>query len=572
MNKGMKIIALNYQTTISLLAGLILLCLPCMTAVGQEDTSNKWNGTSIAERLNMSGDTILIASAAELAYLAQQVNSGTSIQVDNYVIQPDGKLTSGGFSGYIFALTKDIDLNSENWTPIGNNGEYSFKGHFDGRGHCVSGLKIDIKDMNNKYCYAGLFGEAIHGTIKNMGVRLSEEGIRAIIEVGHVYAGGLAARVDSVYNCYVEGPGKIEATSESKYDNNDPYSLAGGIAGELTDSPVLSHCYSTVDVKAVGPSKSGGVYAGGIAGRLATNGSISNAYATGTVEATGPNSYAGGICGYVNDAIDPDFQSSISNCLALNDSVKNNSSAASNRIVGGSSLDNTVLTDNYASSEMLVNGYVVSDEDNKNGNSSITSNNLQKTLGDTWKEAWTFPDDGYLPQIKQITGDKGDKKYTEWPTTSPQSFIDPVANLPGKIADSGSSGNAWNDSILIASRTDLAYLAKQVNAGKNLVIGDDTIKNDGTNIGFQNIYFALSKDIDLSHSSWTPIGNSSHPFCGNFDGQGHRLTGLKVKIDAPDETPNDTVYAGFSAMHNRGRSATWASAWRKKEYRLPGRM
>ena len=47
-------------------------------------------------------------------------------------------------------------------------------------------------------------------------------------------------------------------------------------------------------------------------------------------------------------------------------------------------------------------------------------------------------------------------------------------------------------------------------------------------------YFKLTADIDLSEFCveavypWKPIGSSEHPFFGNFDGDGHTVTGLKI--------------------------------------------
>lgn len=41
--------------------------------------------------------------------------------------------------------------------------------------------------------------------------------------------------------------------------------------------------------------------------------------------------------------------------------------------------------------------------------------------------------------------------------------------------------------------------------------------------------YMLMRDIDLSEfSNWDPIGSSSNPFIGNFDGNNHTITGLKI--------------------------------------------
>ena len=56
------------------------------------------------------------------------------------------------YAGYTATLLKDIDLNNEEWTPIGTS-EHPFNGVFDGQGYTIKNLVID-SDTG----YAGLFG------------------------------------------------------------------------------------------------------------------------------------------------------------------------------------------------------------------------------------------------------------------------------------------------------------------------------------------------------------------------------------------------------------------------------
>ncbi len=60
------------------------------------------------------------------------------------------------YSGKNVALTDDIKLNNEPWTPIGDTESHSFLGCFDGRSKTISDLKI-IHDSGTKD-YLGLFG------------------------------------------------------------------------------------------------------------------------------------------------------------------------------------------------------------------------------------------------------------------------------------------------------------------------------------------------------------------------------------------------------------------------------
>ncbi len=61
-------------------------------------------------------------------------------------------------------LTKDIDLESRPWTPIGTTGESNnnFRGVFDGQGHTIKGLYVTGAKNG-----MGFFGEARTGTVKN---------------------------------------------------------------------------------------------------------------------------------------------------------------------------------------------------------------------------------------------------------------------------------------------------------------------------------------------------------------------------------------------------------------------
>ena len=71
-------------------------------------------------------------------------------------------------------------------------------------------------------------------------------------------------------------------------------------------------------------------------------------------------------------------------------------------------------------------------------------------------------------------------------------------------------GNTW----YIESPEDLAHVAYHVQAGSSNYLG---------------ITFVLNTDLDMSAHFWTPIGtDSNHPFKGNFDGNGHTISGVYV--------------------------------------------
>lgn len=72
-----------------------------------------------------------------------------------------------------------------------------------------------------------------------------------------------------------------------------------------------------------------------------------------------------------------------------------------------------------------------------------------------------------------------------------------------------------NDPWLIENAEQLAYLAQQVNKGKD----------------YQRVHFRLVSDLDLSGKEWTPIGTDGKIFWGGFDGGGHTITGMTITGD-----------------------------------------
>ncbi len=91
------------------------------------------------------------------------------------------------------------------------------------------------------------------------------------------------------------------------------------------------------------------------------------------------------------------------------------------------------------------------------------------------------------------------------------------------------------DPYLISSENDLAYVQKQVNDGVTHFSGE---------------YLKLTVDLDLGGKDWHPIGElKSNYFGGNFDGDGHTITGLKVKTI-------DDANAIYGGVFGRGVDCT----------------
>jgi hypothetical protein len=379
---------------------------------------------------------ILIKDAAELAYLAQQVNAGGYVLEfsDGSKIDNASEITKRGFSGYYFSLSDDIKLEGGNWIPIGDDN--SFRGHFDGKGHTVDGLRVDVVKENssentsdNTPAYAGLFGYVEDGTLCNLGVRLHEDGIKAVSNNNDAFAGGIVGLQIGfedntlLRNCFVVGNGKVEATAEFS-------GFAGGIAGLISfsvpNSATLTHCYATVDVEATANIT---CCAGGIAG--SSYGRLSYTYATGSVKTNKTNQYAGGICGDI-------VSGELTHSLALNSEVTANGANA-HRIASNSFPPDPpsdllpVLDTNYARPAMLLNN------GSDSGSTTVTSPDGTSLDGaDTWLDtfadnlasddatnegwksgAWTWPTapSTLLPKLALVTFDDSGTPngFTPWP-------------------------------------------------------------------------------------------------------------------------------------------------------------
>lgn len=90
--------------------------------------------------------TWTVDSKEQLAEIATEVNNGSAFDKES------------------IKLINDIDLNNEEWTPIGNS-DHNFQGTFDGDNHIVSNLTITGYNSN-----VGLFGVTTNGEIKNLTV------------------------------------------------------------------------------------------------------------------------------------------------------------------------------------------------------------------------------------------------------------------------------------------------------------------------------------------------------------------------------------------------------------------
>ena len=112
-----------------------------------------WDGKSMTEPKKDAEGNYVVNLASELAWLAAAVN-GT--------LETRATVAPETFNGKTFKLTQDINLDFNEWTPIGNS-THPFQGTFDGQGHTIANLLITGNKSD-----VGLFGLTTVGEIKNL--------------------------------------------------------------------------------------------------------------------------------------------------------------------------------------------------------------------------------------------------------------------------------------------------------------------------------------------------------------------------------------------------------------------
>ena len=193
-----------------------------------------------------------ISTAAELRNFANAVNGGNTTA--NAV------------------LTADITLTGANWTPIGKENAYMYKGIFDGQGHTISGLQCSVTSGN----VAGLFGAiGSSGVVKNVGI--ADSSVVATTDQD-AHAGGVCGYSEgTIENCW--NSGSVSASSSGSGDYSGAY--AGGVCGY--SERTIKNCWNSGSVSV--NSSSSVAYAGGVCGD--NTGSIDNCYWLNTACSTG---------------------------------------------------------------------------------------------------------------------------------------------------------------------------------------------------------------------------------------------------------------------------------------------
>lgn len=269
------------------------------------------------------GETITITTPEALAWLAVLVND------ENLT-----KFEDNPTRGKTVILGADLDLSGKKWVPIGNgkSGKQTvnaFVGNFDGNGHTISNVTIDIDNEDS----IGLFGNIYlndSGSIQN--VTVENAAITTNHFTGSGYIGVLAGQVigsGTISDCTVSGTIHCRQACRNTY--------AGGMFGFLnpTTGPVdrvyltADRCFADVEITGAP------LYAGGFAGYLGSCGKVINCGASGKIAMTDPYNYMPYAGGFIGSFETMNGTVSLESCYATGNVSLTSSSEENMICVGG---------------------------------------------------------------------------------------------------------------------------------------------------------------------------------------------------------------------------------------------
>ena len=455
MKKNTKAWSVKMRLALLALAALVWIAVP----VSARAETNVWDGTiasGFAVGTGTENNPYQINTAAELAYFAENVNAGN------------------WYDGEYIILKNNINLNNQEWTPIGNHSN-SFRGNFDGRNHTVTGMQIS----NSSADYVGLFGECtkfnVNSAIKNITVKDS-------VICGENVVGAIVGYTKEIN---IENCRSIGNTINGKTD-------VGGICGKIGGYSVgkVSQCYNSS--KVTGRGRVGGIAGmGGIAENCLNTGEI-------MIINKAHKSAGGGIFGIFDDTT---ASASITACVNLG---KVSGGESFGGIVGSTDSKSTGHISNcYYNMDAITGGF--------DAGTALTAGQLCGALPEGLDS--TIWNEGSVDISTAKATDTGSRFGTATGT---------YINLT-KVAEIGETKTAsvpvYN--YVTANGDDWDIYTLITTAEEFAAIGQDTTKWSAN--------YVLGNDIDVSGVQLSSIGDPGTPYTGKFSGDGHTISHIYIQ-------------------------------------------
>ena len=322
----------------------------------------------------------------------------------------------------------------------------------------------------------------------------------------------------SIINCYntgtINGNGDVGGSGNGR---------VGGICG-LNYGGTIENSYNTGAVNSYNTTESTTLSILGVGGICGNNnsGTIENSYSTGSV--SGSNDYVGGVCGNNSE------NSTITNCY-YNNSVYNGEAIASDS--GTSDKVEGKTTEQFANGEVAYLLQEVQESEiwgQKIGTDSIPVLNGEKV----YKNAI------YSGCCEQ---NQGEKTY-DYSNTKGDTYLKEIHKFENGICTACGAyepAPLENGYYQISTANQLYWLAEAVNSGNtkiNAVLTEDIVVNNNL---LDSLTFDKYENVNngSQFKQWTPIGNASNSYTGEFDGQNHTISGLYCNI-----SPGSTGFTG----------------------------
>ena len=463
---------------------------------------------------NEADNTFTLATVQQLLGFAEIVNSGKDdFAGKNVKLGADIKLNE--VNDEIFATwVSGVDVPDVEWTPVGTEGT-PFAGTFDGQGHTISGLYMSSTTTNS-----GFFGKTSE-TVVLKNFRLVDSYMESKADCLGLIGRGNFASIESVYSNAV-----MRTTAKS----------VGGFIGTIdagATTNVIKNCWFDGEILQTGT----GVYnAGGFVGDDAGAVPIKfvNCLMTGSV--TGVDN-VGGFYGFHSYYGVRDYY----NCLSVGTVIGTTNGAYAGGVVGNvnTSTWNVKMYNTYTNASTVIFRTKAAGETDKYNNETYLKTRDYLIEAD---EAELFPvlsaegetENAWVNDIGYNATNRGTPILTTfadwWMTRNP---ADDLLDRP--TVDPSVDTSWYNDTdttFTLMDAADLLGFAKlgstgNTFAGKTVKLGADIALNEVD----ATILEGWKDGSVTPEHVWTPVGTSTAPFAGTFDGQGYTISGLYLDAD-----------------------------------------
>lgn len=431
---------------------------------------------------------------------------GTGTQEDPYIITTKKQLKAiaDDLSAF-YQLGADINLGGIDWEPLGN-ATTPFTGGLDGAGYTISNFVVSKSAVNN----VGFFGVVKEAVLKDIAFDY-------VTITGKNYVGVLTGIVQGTA-WEISG---ITITNSSVIATSYAGGLVGSVAAASTNS--ISGCSFSGDVKATGTRAAG----------LVSNlyGNVQNCYTTGTVSGT---TYIGGLVGYSYG------EASISNCYSTADVTGTNYVAglAAYKVKGtieNSFSAGTITGAKYIAGILGAAGGVTTITNCYTVPVIVASTTIRGGIVGSVSKITNVSSyyDGTVSQI--VSTDTVNISKTTSAMLKQATYVDWDFNTVWGIQQGVGYPYLLNLNVPVIDMDDTQPEVREQGNGTEEDPYRIYTAEDLYNVNYElDAYYILMNNIDFEGISISPIGTTTVPFTGNFNGNGYKLSNFVISSSTTD--------------------------------------